>query len=129
MPSGKVKWFDETKGFGFVSDDEGGADVFLPKSSLPQGMTAFKPGEQLEYGVADGRKGPQALSVRVLVAAPSLVEASRREPEELHGLVDDVMKFLEMKVQPDLRRGKRPQKDMGKRAALILRKVADELDA
>ena len=69
MPSGRVKWFSLEKGFGFIASDEG-EDVYLAASSLPAGVTTVKPGTKLEFGVADGRRGPQALSV-VIVDAPT----------------------------------------------------------
>ena len=67
MPTGKVRFYDEEKGFGFISSDEG-QDVFLHATALPAGATV-KAGTRLEFGIADGKRGPQALSVRVLVAS------------------------------------------------------------
>jgi len=63
------------KGFGFISSDEGD-DVFLPAASLPSGVTTVKPGTKLEFGVADGRRGPQALSVTI-VEDPTLTRCWR----------------------------------------------------
>jgi cold shock protein len=127
VPTGKVKWYDAEKGFGFVSQD-GGEDVYIRKSALPQGVEALKSGQRLEFGVADGRRGPQALSVRLLDPPPSVVEARRRPAEELHGLVEDMIKLLEAKVQPDLRRGRYPDRRNTKRIAEVLRAVAKDLD-
>ena len=62
MPTGKVKWYDTEKGFGFLSRDEGG-DVFVHSSALPPGVPSLKPGQRVEFGVAEGRRGEQALSV------------------------------------------------------------------
>ncbi|MFV0459290.1 MAG: cold-shock protein, partial [Actinomycetales bacterium] len=64
MPTGKVKWFDVDRGFGFLAT-EGGEEVFLHASALPAGTTV-KQGSRVEFGIADGKKGMQALSVRVL---------------------------------------------------------------
>ena len=128
MPSGKVKWFDADKGFGFIAQD-GGEDVHVRASALPSGVATLKPGQKVEFGVADGRRGPQALQVTVLEAPPSMVAATRRPAEELHGLVDDMIKLLESKALPDLRRGRYPDRAIGARMAQVLRAVAAELEA
>ncbi|WP_199431340.1 cold-shock protein [Qaidamihabitans albus] len=127
MPTGKVKWYDAEKGFGFVTQDDG-EDVYIRKSALPQGVEALKAGQRLEFGVADGRRGPQALSVRLLDPPPSVAEARRRPAEELHGLIDDMIKLLEMRVQPELRRGRYPDRKNIKRIAEVMRAVARDLD-
>ncbi len=126
MPTGKVKFYDKDKGFGFVSRDDGG-DVFVPKSALPEGVDELKAGTRLEFGVAAGKRGEQALSVRVLDAPPSLATA-RRSADELQGMVDDTIKLLEARVQPSLRRGKHVDRETGRRIAQILRAVAAELE-
>ncbi|HEV8555952.1 MAG TPA: cold-shock protein [Actinophytocola sp.] len=127
MPTGKVKWYDSEKGFGFVTQD-GGEDVYVRSSALPPGIPGLKAGQRIEFGVADGRRGPQALSVRLLDPPPSVVEARRRPAEELHGLVEDMIKLLEAKVMPDLRRGRYPDRKTTKMIAEVVRGVARELD-
>ncbi|MFL6122696.1 cold-shock protein [Actinophytocola sp.] len=127
MPTGKVKWYDSEKGFGFVTQD-GGEDVYVRSSALPAGVAGLKAGQRIEFGVADGRRGPQALSVRLLDPPPSVAEARRRPAEELHGLIEDMIKMLEAKVQPDLRRGRYPDRKNTKRVADVVRAVARELD-
>ena len=126
MPTGKVKFYDKDKGFGFVSRDDGG-DVFVPKSALPEGVDELKAGTRLEFGVAAGKRGEQALSVRVLDAPPQLATA-RRSPDELQSMVEDTIKLLEARVQPSLRRGKHVDRETGRRLAQILRAVAAELE-
>ena len=74
VPTGKVKWYDKEKGFGFLAGEDG-QEVFLPKSSLPEGITELKAGTRVEFGVADGRKGAQALGLRVLDKTPSIAKA------------------------------------------------------
>ncbi|MGH3923862.1 MAG: cold-shock protein [Pseudonocardiaceae bacterium] len=127
MPTGKVKWYDSDKGFGFVTQD-GGVDVYVRATALPTGVAGLKAGQRVEFGVADGRRGPQALSVRLLEPPPSVAEARRRPAEELHGLIDDMIKVLESRVQPELRRGRYPDRRNIKRVADLVRAVAGELD-
>ncbi|MDX8036475.1 cold-shock protein [Lentzea sp. BCCO 10_0856] len=128
MPTGKVKWYDTEKGFGFVTQD-GGEDVYVRKAALPPGVTGLKAGQRIEFGMAEGRRGPQALSVRLVDPAPSVVEATRRPAEELHGLIEDMIKLLESKVQPDLRRGRYPSdKKSMKLVAEVVRAVARDID-
>jgi cold shock protein len=126
VPTGKVKFFDRDKGFGFASRDDGG-DVFVPKSALPDGLEELKAGTRIEFGVAAGKRGEQALSVRVLDAPPALAGA-RRSPDELQVMVEDLIKLLEGRVQPTLRRGKHPDRESGRRVAQILRAVAADLE-
>ena len=127
VPTGRVKWYDAEKGFGFVTQD-GGEDVYVRASALPAGIDALKSGQRVEFGVADGRRGPQALSVRLVDPAPSVAEAQRRPAEELHGLVEDMIKLLEMKIQPDLQRNRYPDRKTTKVVAEVVRAVARELD-
>jgi CspA family cold shock protein len=127
MPSGKVKWFDTEKGFGFLADDAG-ADVFVHKDALPGGVTDLKAGQRVEFGVVQGRKGNQALQVRLLEPPPSVVKATRRPAEEMTPIVEDLIKLLD-RVGNSLRRGHYPDRAEGKKVAAVLRAVADNLDA
>ncbi len=128
VPTGNVKWYDADKGFGFIAY-EGGDDAHVRSSALPAGVTALKPGQKVDFDVADGRRGPQALRVVVLEAPPSIMAGMRRPAEELHGLVDDMIKLLESKALPELRRARYPDRTIGSRIAQVMRAVADELDA
>lgn len=130
MPSGRVKWYDVEKGFGFLSRDDG-PDVFVHKGALPNGVNELAPGTRVEFGIVAGRKGDQALSVRVLDPLPSLASAAapRRPADELHGLVEDMIKVLEAKVQPDLRKGRYPERRSARKIAELVHAVARELEA
>jgi CspA family cold shock protein len=127
VPSGRVKWYDADKGFGFLAQD-GGEDVYVRKAALPAGVESLKQGQRVEFGMAEGRRGPQALSVRLVEAPPSAVEGTRRPAEDLHSLIEDMIKLLEDKVQPDLRRGRYPDRKASKLAAEVVRAVARDLD-
>lgn len=127
VPTGKVKWYDSDKGFGFLTQ-EGGADVYVHKAALPAGVEALKPGQRVEFGVAEGRRGSQALQVRLIETPPSAVEGARRPAEDLHSLIEDMIRLLEDKVQPDLRRGRYPERKSAKLAAEVVRAVARDLD-
>jgi cold shock protein len=127
VPSGRVKWYDAEKGFGFLSQD-GGEDVYVRRNVLPSGVETLKPGQRVEFGIAEGRRGPQALQVRLMDALPSAVEAARRPAEDLHSLIEDMIRLLDTKVQPDLRRGRYPDRKTAKLAAEVVRAVARDLD-
>jgi CspA family cold shock protein len=127
VPTGRVKWYDAQKGYGFVTSDEGG-DVFLPKNALPGGVTDLKSGQRIEFGVVDSRKGAQAMGVTLLEAPPSVTELRRRPAEELHGLIEDMIKVLEAKIMPDLRRGRFPDKKTAQTVAQVVHAVATELE-
>ncbi|NUR86436.1 MAG: cold-shock protein [Nonomuraea sp.] len=131
MPSGKVKWYDADKGFGFLTRDDGG-EVFVHSSALPSGAAPLKPGQKVEFGVAEGRRGQQALSVRILDQPPTLAKTKpkgkRKNPDEMVVIVEDLIKLLDG-VSNFYQRGKHPEPVHAKKIAQVLRAVADDLDA
>ena len=126
MPTGKVKWYDTEKGFGFLARDDGG-EVFVHQSALPSGVEALKPGARVEFGVAEGKRGEQALSVRVLDPVPSVAKAQRKPADDMAIIVEDLIKLLD-RVGNDLRRGKHLSATEGKKVGSLLRAVADDLE-
>ena len=64
MAEGTVKWFNDSKGFGFITQDEGG-DIFVHHSAIDgQGFKSLSEGDRVEFDVVKGQKGPAAANVR-----------------------------------------------------------------
>ncbi|MCV7220902.1 cold-shock protein [Mycolicibacterium elephantis] len=135
MPTGRVKWYDAEKGFGFLSQEDG-EDVYVRASALPAGVETLKAGQRVEFGIASGRRGPQALSVTIIDPPPSLTRTRREaaaaerkhSPDELHGMIEDMITLLESAVQPDLRKGRYPDRKTSRRVSEVVRAVARELE-
>ena len=65
MATGTVKWFNESKGFGFITPSDGGKDVFVHFSAIAsEGFRTLAEGQQVTFDVEDGPKGPQASNVQ-----------------------------------------------------------------
>ncbi|POH72995.1 cold-shock protein [Arthrobacter glacialis] len=126
MPIGKVKWYDNEKGFGIIAADDG-REVFLRANALPADAGEIKPGTRMEFGVADGRKGAQAMAAKILDRSASAAKAKRMPARDLAPIVQDLVSLLEHSVG-SLTNGKYPDGDASKIAA-ALRKVADNFDA
>jgi CspA family cold shock protein len=66
MATGTVKWFNESKGFGFITPADGSKDVFVHFSSIAnEGFRTLADGQSVTFDVEDGAKGPQAINVKV----------------------------------------------------------------
>jgi cold shock protein len=135
VPTGRVKWFNAEKGYGFLSQEDG-EDVYVGSSALPSGVAELKAGQKVEFGIAAGRRGPQALQVKLIDPPPSLAKARREAerpehkytPDELHGMVEDMITLLEGAVQPELRKGRYPDRKTARRVSEVVKAVARELD-
>lgn len=130
MPSGKVKWYDAEKGFGFLSQ-ENGPDVYVRSEALPDGVTTLKSGTRVEFGIAQGRRGEQALQVRVLDAPASvsrnLSAGKRKKPDEMVPIVEDLIRTLD-DIGEAYRHGRHPDRSFARPLAKALREIADELE-
>jgi len=130
MPTGKVKWYDAEKGFGFLSR-EGGDDVFVRADALPEGVTSLKSGMRVEFGIVSGARGDQALQVRVLDPVGSVTRnqanARRKKPEEMVVIVEDLIRMLD-DIGEAYRHGRHPDRKTSKPVAQVLRAVANELE-
>ena len=131
MPTGKVRFFDEDRGFGFLSSDEG-HDVYVPRSALPEGVTALKRGSKVEFDIVAGKRGDQALHVRLLDPAPTvsrgLTMRDRKPAEEMVVVVEDLITLLDQ-ASSSLRKGHYPDRSHGAAMGKALRAVADQFEA
>jgi len=107
-----------------------------PAPCPSRSLTSLKPSRS-SSSIAAGRRGPQALSVKVIEPPPSVVRTRREAatpehkhtPDELHGMVEDMITLLEGSVQPELRKGRYPDRKTARRISDVVKAVAQELDA
>jgi CspA family cold shock protein len=128
VPTGKVKWYDSDKGYGFLARDDGG-EVFVHSSALPAGTNSLRQGQRVEFGVAEGRRGAQALQVKVLEPPPTVaaVKQTRKKPDEMVVIVEDLIKLLDH-ASTTYHRDKQLDAREAKRIATVLRGVADDIE-
>ena len=126
MPTGRVRWFDAARGYGFITSEEG-KDVFLPAQALPTGATTLRKGAKVEYSVVDGRRGQQAQAVRLIAAAPGWGTATRPRAEDMAARGEALIKMLDA-AGNTLRRHRYPSAADSKKLATLLRAVADQFD-
>jgi cold shock protein len=126
VPTGKVKWYDAEKGFGFLSKDEGG-DVYVRNDALPAGVATLKAGTRVEFGIVQGRRGDQALQVRLLEPAQSVSKAMRKKPADMVNIIEDLYRLLE-NIEKGYRNGRHPDPKTARPTAKLLRALADELE-
>lgn len=127
MPSGRVRFFDPDKGFGFIAKDGCRDEVYVHASALPDGVETLKKGQRVEFGVIDGRRGEQAISLRLLEAPVSLSKGTRRSAEAMALIVEDLIKSLDA-MGNGYRRNRYPDSKQAAKTAQLLRAVADELE-
>ena len=117
MPTGKVRFYDATKGFGFLTKD-GGGDVYV---------NTLKPGQKVDFGIVEGRRGEQALSLQIIETPASLSKASRKKPQDMAVICEDLIKMLD-KMGNGYRHGRHSDSRTAGAVAKMLRAVADELE-
>ena len=123
MPTGRVKWFDADKGFGFVTADDG-EQVFLHSTALPDGAE-IKQGTRLDFDMIDGRKGKQVLKARLI--EPPVAKRARRDPDKTAMMIEDVIRLLD-DTSNGLRRGRYFDSGHSHKVAEVLRAIADDLE-
>jgi CspA family cold shock protein len=101
--------------------------VYVRASALPAGVTTLKAGTRVEFGVVQGRRGDQALQVRVLEPAASVSKAMRKRPADMVNIVEDLIRLLEG-LERGYRNGRHPDPRTAKPTAKLLRALADELE-
>ena len=128
MPTGKVKWYDAEKGFGFLTSDDG-EDVFVHGNSLPAGVTTPQGRHPSRVRCRRRQEGQdRAVPARPRAARHRSSKAKRKPAEDMAIIVETLIKLLD-DVGNDLRKGRYPTDAKAQKVAAVLRAVADDLDA
>ncbi|MDR1033994.1 MAG: cold shock domain-containing protein [Bifidobacteriaceae bacterium] len=127
MPTGKIKFFDEVKGYGFVVDDETKESIFLHSSVLPKGVTQLERGARVEYSIVDSKRGIQVLTLNVLEPIKSIVKAKRKSPNTMIPILEDLIKLLDG-ASETYRKNRHPDDQYLHKLATLLRAVANDMD-
>jgi CspA family cold shock protein len=98
VPRGTVKWFDSEKGYGFITPDDGGKDLFVHHTGIAgSGFKSLDEGESVSYEVSAGRKGPQAQNVSRVSNGPDFERRTLRVPME----VEEAARILAEHFDPE----------------------------
>ncbi len=130
MPTGKVKWYDAEKGFGFLSQEDG-PDVYVRSDALPEGITRSRPAPGSSS--ASPRAGAATRPSRCGSSTPrprsraTSRTPARKKPEEMVPIVEDLIRLLDG-VGEAYRHGRHPDARTAKPTAKLLRALADELE-
>lgn len=83
MPSGTVKWFNDKKGYGFIVPDDGGKDMFVHRTNLlMDGYKTLTDGQRVDFVIGEGRKGPEAMEIRLQEGETQAPPPPSAEPYE-----------------------------------------------
>jgi cold shock protein len=134
VPTGRVKFYDPKKGFGYLAQDGGGADVHVRQDGLAAGVEGLSPGKRVEFDVIARPRGLDARSVRPVsshsgTTSSAVTAPARLTTKELDALIADLIGLLDTTVLPELRRGQYPDRATSTQVTATLGTLADELEA
>lgn len=131
MATGRVKFYNPEKGFGFLSQDDGGDDVHVRATALAAGIRELTRGTRVQFEVSTGPQGLRANAVRPLSADPrntTAGESPRLSAAALDALITDLIAVLDNSVLPQLGKGIYPDPARSKNAAAMAHTVIHNLD-